>query len=201
MCVLARGKPPGSGQSLPNKQSHSDERLIAIVFLFSKGRTSIPRARLQCGTGWLCLVAVLLLSSCRPRLTAAQSQEYLFSLLPPTHERTAGCRRPNTPPPCSESLPRSLLIPEEMKPRSVLNCQIPLSICFVAFPRGRTAVPSEFGSPTSPAGRPCQARAGAYCRHCLSLSWSPSWLSFPCWFHTEPPGCGAHAGQPREVLP
>lgn len=37
MCVLARGKPPGSGQSLPNKQSHSDERLIAIVFLFSKG--------------------------------------------------------------------------------------------------------------------------------------------------------------------
>lgn len=35
------------------------------------------------------------------------------------------------------SLPRWLLILEEMKPRSVLNCQILLSICFVAFPRGR----------------------------------------------------------------
>lgn len=103
MCVLARGKPPGSGQSLPNKQSHSDERLIAIVFLFSKGRTPIPRARLQCGTGWLCLVAVRPLSSRWPRLTAAQSQQYLFSCLPPTHEGTGGCRRLNTPLPCGES--------------------------------------------------------------------------------------------------
>lgn len=88
-----------------------------------------------------------------------------------------------------------------MKPQSALNCQIPLSVCFVAFPRGRAAVPSEFGSPTSPAGRQCQARAGACCRHCLSLSRSPSRLSFPCWLHTEHPGCCAHAGQPREVLP
>lgn len=63
ICVLAREKALGSGQTLPNKQSHSDERLIAIVFLFSKGRTPIPRARLQCGTGWLCLVAVRPLSS------------------------------------------------------------------------------------------------------------------------------------------
>lgn len=108
--MLARGKPPGSGQSLPNKQSHSDERLIAIVFLFSKGRTPIPRARLQCGTGWLCLVAVRPLSSCWPRLTAARSQEYLFSLLPPTHERAPGCRRPNTLCPVA-TLPPSLTAP------------------------------------------------------------------------------------------
>lgn len=107
MRVLARGKPPGSGQSLPNKQSHSDERLIAIVFLFSKSRTPIPRAQLKCGTGWLCLVAVRSPSACWSRLTEAQSQEYLFSLPPPTHERTAGCRRLNTP--CEDSGPCSRL--------------------------------------------------------------------------------------------
>lgn len=88
-----------------------------------------------------------------------------------------------------------------MKPRPVLNCQIPLSNCFVAFPRGRAAVPSESGAPTSPAGRPCQARPSACCRHSFSLSRSLSRLSFPCYFHTESPGCCAHAGQTREVLP
>lgn len=58
------------------------------------------------------------------------------------------------------SLPRCLLTPEETKPRSVLSCQIPLSMSFVAFPHGRAAVPSEFGSPTSPRREPAPA-AGA----------------------------------------
>lgn len=90
MCVLARGKPPGSGQSLPKEQSHSDERLIAIVFLFSEGRAPIPRARLQCGTGWLCLVAVRPLSSRRPRLTQPKGRStYLASCHPRTGEGLA----------------------------------------------------------------------------------------------------------------
>lgn len=81
------GKPPGSGQPLPKKQSHSDERLIAIVFfLFSEGRAAIPRARLQCGTGWLWLVAVRQLQPRRSRLTEAQSRRQ--HLLTACHPRT-----------------------------------------------------------------------------------------------------------------
>lgn len=56
MCA-GEGKPPGSGQPLPKKQSHSDERLIAIVFFcFPKAGLLFPErgcSVAQAGFGWL----------------------------------------------------------------------------------------------------------------------------------------------------
>lgn len=209
MCVLARGKPPGSGQSLPNKQSHSDERLIAIVFFcFPKAEPLFPRARLQCGTGWLCLVAVRPLSSRWSRLTEAQSQEYLCSRQPPTHERTAGCRRLNPPPPRPTqgqrvraqqrvSLPPRLLTREGMKsgyaPPYVLSCQIPFQIgfCCPFHPWAGRRPLSAAGSPTSPTRAPPRAAVPGETRLPVPASAFPK----PLWFHTKTfPGCCVQPG-------
>lgn len=86
-CVCWRGK-ASRFRSAPAKEAVTLRRAFNCycVFLFSEGRAPIPRARLQCGTGWLWLVAVRQLQPRRSRLPEAQSRRQ--HLLPACHPRT-----------------------------------------------------------------------------------------------------------------